>query len=91
MCTVVDGFVVSGNSMCSVQYTTDSMYRNLSEKISVPLSSEISTVEAPTLNITYFFVFSLFVDDTFLITDRLFFKAIQAVPGKSKSFHYFNS
>ena len=71
LCERTEEFI--GPMECAIQYTTDSMYRNLSAKIITPLGTQISLLETPITERTYFFQFSLLVNNTLQIVDRIKF------------------
>ena len=58
---------------CTIQYATDSMYRNLSAEIIAPLGREISILEIPIAEKTYFFQFSVLINSTLQFVDRIEF------------------
>ena len=70
-CERTDKFI--GPIKCTSQYTTDSMYRNLSAEIIAPLGTQIFALEIPIARETYFFQFSLLVNNTLQIVDRIKF------------------
>ena len=61
---------------CSVQYTTDSLYRNLSAEVTGLLNTDIPLPGIPVPETTYYFVVSLRVGSTFRIIDRIPFTFI---------------
>ena len=58
--------------MCSVQYTTDAQYRELSEAITVPLNTAF---QLPPLDsdITFYFIFTVPVTPTLLVNEQVEF------------------
>ena len=74
-CTAIENFV--GSEMCTVQYTTDSMYKNLSNKTTIPLSTEFLILDPPhTSGRTYYFEFSVVFNGTLQITERIAFSTM---------------
>ena len=56
-----------------MQYTTDRMYRNLSNEITAPLDTEFSIVDVPISGTTYYLLFTVLVNNTLQATDRFNF------------------
>ena len=69
----------SGLTRCIIQYTTDSMFRNLSvEAVALP-DTQISLLQAPIPGKTYYILFAVLVNNTFQITDRFAFSFSAAI------------
>ena len=69
-CTSAGGFVVTE---CTVQYSTNPMYRNLSNEITVPVNIEFSILEIHSSSATYYFLFTAFVNNTLEVSQRFIF------------------
>ena len=59
-----------GNSFCTVQHTLHPGFKNLSKEITEPLNVEFSILDAPISGTTYYFLFSVLVNNTLQITER---------------------
>ena len=77
---------------CNVLYTTDSMYLD-STMIVSPLNTQFEITEV-TSNIIYYFDFSLSVNHTLLVRNRITEKAVSSKPlcfGTNNNIFYFRS
>ncbi len=52
--------------MCTIRYTTDPDYGNLSNPITTPVSLSLTTLDT-----MYYFEFSVLMNDTLLIVERI--------------------
>ena len=84
MYSAADGFV--GSTECTVQYTTNPMYRNLSEKITLPPDTHIPLLDSPVPKTTYYFLFTVFVNNTMPLelTERLAFTFSNTQTGRNE-------
>ena len=72
-CRAAEGFHEITGQVCTVQYTTDPLYRNLSDKITIPLGIELLPLAVPAADVTYYLLFSVSVNNGLSITDKVVF------------------
>ena len=64
--------VVREHQMCTIRYTTDPEYGNLSNPIMTPIgTTPVSLSHTTPVGTIYYFEFSVLVTDTLLITERM--------------------
>ncbi len=68
------GWLTGANHTCGVRYTTDPLYTGLSKQFNVMLNTPL-TIQKLSVNVTYYFEFSLPFNDSLVIIEQTEFLA----------------